>query len=288
MVTRLSASDASFFRLENSSTPMYVGSLSILRKPRNGLSYETLLATVEQRLPQIPRYRQKVREVTPRPGPAGVGRRPRVRHHLPHPQVGAAVPGQRRAAARTGRAAGVSRARQVAAAVGDVPRRGAGQKPPRHLHQIPPGAGQRDDGAGDRPRHRRPHAEAARRSARTSGSRPASPATPSCSSGPIGEWIARPGRPDGGRALRGHRGRHQLRAAARGGPPVHRRGPNVRAGHRAEQPAEHHGVAQPPVHRGQRQAGGLPQAAGPLRLRRQRRRAGGGRGCAAQLAAVAR
>ena len=64
MVTRLSASDASFFHLENSSTPMYVGSLSILRKPRSGLSYETLLATVEQRLPQIPRYRQKVREVT--------------------------------------------------------------------------------------------------------------------------------------------------------------------------------------------------------------------------------
>ncbi|BBX35503.1 acyltransferase [Mycolicibacterium mageritense DSM 44476 = CIP 104973] len=64
MVSRLSASDASFFHLENSSTPMYVGSLSILRKPRAGLSYETLLATVEQRLPQIPRYRQKVREVT--------------------------------------------------------------------------------------------------------------------------------------------------------------------------------------------------------------------------------
>ncbi|WP_111512545.1 WS/DGAT/MGAT family O-acyltransferase [Mycobacterium kyogaense] len=63
MVTRLSSSDASFFRLENSATPMYVGSLQIVRKPRNGLSYETLLATVEQRLPQIPRYRQKVREV---------------------------------------------------------------------------------------------------------------------------------------------------------------------------------------------------------------------------------
>lgn len=63
MVTRLSASDASFYHLENSATPMYVGSLSILRKPRTGLSYETLLATVEQRLPQIPRYRQKVREV---------------------------------------------------------------------------------------------------------------------------------------------------------------------------------------------------------------------------------
>lgn len=64
MVTRLSASDAAFFQRENSSTPVYVGSLSILRRPRSGLSYETLLATVEQRLPQIPRYRQKVREVT--------------------------------------------------------------------------------------------------------------------------------------------------------------------------------------------------------------------------------
>ncbi|MGD9618355.1 MAG: wax ester/triacylglycerol synthase family O-acyltransferase [Mycolicibacterium sp.] len=63
MVTRLSASDATFFRMENSATPMYVGSLSILRKPRNGLSYESLLETVERRLPQIPRYRQKVREV---------------------------------------------------------------------------------------------------------------------------------------------------------------------------------------------------------------------------------
>jgi len=63
MVTRLSAADASFYHLENSSTPMYVGTLWILRKPRNGLSYDALLATVEQRLPQIPRYRQKVREL---------------------------------------------------------------------------------------------------------------------------------------------------------------------------------------------------------------------------------
>jgi diacylglycerol O-acyltransferase / wax synthase len=63
MVTRLSPSDASFYRLENTATPMYVGLLSILRRPRAGLSYETLLATVEHRLPQIPRYRQKVREV---------------------------------------------------------------------------------------------------------------------------------------------------------------------------------------------------------------------------------
>jgi diacylglycerol O-acyltransferase len=64
MVTRLSAPDAGFFQRENTSTPMYVGSLSILRRPRSGLSYETLLETVEKRLPQIPRYRQKIREVT--------------------------------------------------------------------------------------------------------------------------------------------------------------------------------------------------------------------------------
>jgi diacylglycerol O-acyltransferase / wax synthase len=63
MVTRLSPADAASYRLENTATPMYVGSLSILRRPRAGLSYETLLATVEQRLPQIPRYRQKVRGV---------------------------------------------------------------------------------------------------------------------------------------------------------------------------------------------------------------------------------
>lgn len=64
MVNRLSASDAAFFHQEDTSTPMYVGSLSILRRPRGGLSYEALLGTVEQRLPQIPRYRQKVRELS--------------------------------------------------------------------------------------------------------------------------------------------------------------------------------------------------------------------------------
>lgn len=64
MVTRLSTSDAAFYHREDTATPMYVGSLSILRRPRGGLSYDTLLETVEHRLPQIPRYRQKVREVT--------------------------------------------------------------------------------------------------------------------------------------------------------------------------------------------------------------------------------
>ena len=73
MVTRLSASDSSFYHLEDTSTPMYVGSLSILRRPKGGLSYETLLTTVERRLPQIPRYRQKVREGTLGPPHKPVG-----------------------------------------------------------------------------------------------------------------------------------------------------------------------------------------------------------------------
>lgn len=63
MVSRLSASDAAFYRLENTATPMYVQTLLILRRPRAGLSYDKLLDTIEQRLPQIPRYRQKARAV---------------------------------------------------------------------------------------------------------------------------------------------------------------------------------------------------------------------------------
>jgi diacylglycerol O-acyltransferase len=65
MVKRLSTSDAAFYQREYTATPVYVGSLSILRRPRGGLGYDDLLQTVESRLPQIPRYRQKVREVTP-------------------------------------------------------------------------------------------------------------------------------------------------------------------------------------------------------------------------------
>lgn len=64
MVNRLSASEASFYRWENTTTPMYVQSLFILANPKGGLGYDQLLETIEQRLPQIPRYRQKIREVT--------------------------------------------------------------------------------------------------------------------------------------------------------------------------------------------------------------------------------
>src|ERR1700676_4340706 len=160
MVTRLSASDASFYHQEDTSTPMYVGSLSILRRPKGGLSYETLLTTVERRLPQIPRYRQKVREVTlglarpvwvddrdfdityhvrrsALPSPAGDEQlhepmERRGTRHLVRSRPGCAAPGP------------------GAAIVGDLPGRGACEEPSRDLHQFAPGAGQRDDGGGGR------------------------------------------------------------------------------------------------------------------------------------------
>ena len=125
MVTRLSASDASFFSLENSSTPMYVSSLSILRKPRSGLSYESLLATVEQRLPQIPRYRQKVREVSlGLARPVWVDDRDfDITYHIRRSALPS--PGSDAQLHELVAQAGVPPAGQDASAVGDVPGRGA-------------------------------------------------------------------------------------------------------------------------------------------------------------------
>ncbi|MCP2258694.1 acyltransferase, WS/DGAT/MGAT [Streptoalloteichus tenebrarius] len=60
MPDRLSALDASFLYLEDSTTPMHVGGVAILRRPRSGLDYERVLALIEQRLPLVPRYRQRV------------------------------------------------------------------------------------------------------------------------------------------------------------------------------------------------------------------------------------
>lgn len=63
MTTRMSAQDASFYFLETTDTPMHIGSLAILAEPEGGFDFETLLQLVEQRISEVPRYRQKVREV---------------------------------------------------------------------------------------------------------------------------------------------------------------------------------------------------------------------------------
>ena len=155
MVTRLSTSDSAFYHQENTSTPMYVGSLSILRKPRGGLSYETMLETVERRLPQIPRYRQKVRELT-----LGLARPVWVddsefdityhvrRSALPSPGSDEQL---HELIARMG-ARPLDRSRPLweMYLIEGCPEIGWPST------QVAPGAHQRDDGTGDRTRHRRP------------------------------------------------------------------------------------------------------------------------------------
>jgi diacylglycerol O-acyltransferase len=63
MPSRLSALDASFLYLEQPTTPMHVGAVSIFRRPRAGFDYDRLVELIEQRIALVPRYRQKVRHV---------------------------------------------------------------------------------------------------------------------------------------------------------------------------------------------------------------------------------
>ena len=63
MPPRLSALDASFLYLEQPTTPMHVGAVSIFRRPKAGFDYDRLVELIEQRIALVPRYRQKVRHV---------------------------------------------------------------------------------------------------------------------------------------------------------------------------------------------------------------------------------
>lgn len=63
MPPRLSPLDASFLYLEQPTTPMHVGAVSIVERPPSGFDYDTLVGLVEQRIALVPRYRQKVRHV---------------------------------------------------------------------------------------------------------------------------------------------------------------------------------------------------------------------------------
>jgi WS/DGAT/MGAT family acyltransferase len=60
MADRLSALDAAFLYLEDATTPMHVGGVVVLRRPKSGFDYDRLVALIEQRLSLVPRYRQKV------------------------------------------------------------------------------------------------------------------------------------------------------------------------------------------------------------------------------------
>ena len=63
MPSRLSPLDASFLYLEQPTTPMHVGAVSVFRRPRSGFDYDGLVELIEQRIALVPRYRQKVRYV---------------------------------------------------------------------------------------------------------------------------------------------------------------------------------------------------------------------------------
>ena len=155
-MARLSTSDASFYQLENTRHPALCGltvdpaSAARRAELRNVAGHRRTAAAEGTAVPaEGPGSGDEV-------GPAGVDRRPRFRHHLPRPALGAAVAGQRRAVARTDRPAGGTAAGQVPAALGDVLGGGLGQKSPRPVHQVAPGVDQRHGSGGHRSRHRRP------------------------------------------------------------------------------------------------------------------------------------
>jgi len=60
---RLSPLDVSFLYLEEATTPMHVGSVSLFEIPAEGFDYERLVALIEERIPLVPRYRQRIRWV---------------------------------------------------------------------------------------------------------------------------------------------------------------------------------------------------------------------------------
>ena len=63
MSDRLSALDVSFLYLEESTTPMHVGGVSIFEVPSDGFDYDRLVQHIRRRIAFVPRYRQRVRWV---------------------------------------------------------------------------------------------------------------------------------------------------------------------------------------------------------------------------------
>jgi WS/DGAT/MGAT family acyltransferase len=69
MPSRMSALDASFLFMETASTPMHAGGVAVFTPPPGGFDHERLVRLIKQRIPFVPRYRQRVRDV-----PFGVAR----------------------------------------------------------------------------------------------------------------------------------------------------------------------------------------------------------------------
>ncbi len=67
VIAKLTPQDADFFRLEATTHPVHIGSLAVLDNTGDDggpiLDYQGLVDLVESRLPLVPRYRRKVREI---------------------------------------------------------------------------------------------------------------------------------------------------------------------------------------------------------------------------------
>ncbi|HEY5033005.1 MAG TPA: wax ester/triacylglycerol synthase domain-containing protein, partial [Actinomycetes bacterium] len=63
MSDRLSSLDVSFLYLEESTTPMHVGGVSVFELPEGGFDYDRLVSLIKRRIAFVPRYRQRIRWV---------------------------------------------------------------------------------------------------------------------------------------------------------------------------------------------------------------------------------
>lgn len=60
---RLSPLDVSFLYFEEPTTPMHVGGVSVFQAPKKGFDHDRLVELISQRIPLVPRFRQRIREV---------------------------------------------------------------------------------------------------------------------------------------------------------------------------------------------------------------------------------
>jgi len=63
LTDRLSALDTSFLYMEEPTTAMHVGNVSVFQAPPEGFDYDRLIALIRERIAYVPRFRQRVRSV---------------------------------------------------------------------------------------------------------------------------------------------------------------------------------------------------------------------------------
>jgi diacylglycerol O-acyltransferase / wax synthase len=63
MAERLSPTDVSFLYMEEPTTPMHVGGVSIFQAPEAGFDHDRLVRLIRQRIAFVPRFRQRLRSV---------------------------------------------------------------------------------------------------------------------------------------------------------------------------------------------------------------------------------